>query len=45
LYLGTELPQTIQGAFSQVQPLRTIRLPDGGALTIYLCLDYQTLPL
>jgi hypothetical protein len=45
LYLGTELPQTIEGAFGEVQPLRTIRLPDGRALTIYLCLDYQTLPL
>jgi hypothetical protein len=45
LYIGSELPQTIKGAFAQVSPLRTIRLPDGGSLTIYLCLDYQTLPL
>jgi 4-amino-4-deoxy-L-arabinose transferase-like glycosyltransferase len=45
LYLGAELPQTIKGAFAQVSPLRKIHLPDGGTLTIYLCLDYQTLPL
>jgi hypothetical protein len=45
LYLGTDLPQTIGGAFGIVEPLRKIRLPDGGELTIYLCLDYQTLPL
>lgn len=45
LFLGAELPQTIKGAFSQVTPLRRILLPDGGALTIFLCLDYQTLPL
>jgi hypothetical protein len=45
LYLGAELPQTIKGAFAQVSPLRKIQLPDGGELTIYLCLDYQTLPL
>jgi hypothetical protein len=45
LFLGSELPQTIKGAFAQVTPLRKIRLPDGGELTIFLCLDYQTLPL
>ena len=45
LYLGADLPQTIKGAFVQVSPLRKIRMPDGGELTIYLCLDYQTLPL
>ncbi len=45
LYLGSDLPQTIKGAFAQVSPLRKIRLPDGGELKIFLCLDYQTLPL
>jgi hypothetical protein len=45
LYLGSDLPQTIGGAFALVEPLRKIQLPDGGELTIYLCLDYQTLPL
>lgn len=45
LYLGSELPQTIKGAFGQVTPLRRLKLPDGTPLTIFLCLDYQTLPL
>ena len=45
LFLGSDLPQTIKGAFAEVSPLRKIRLPDGGELTIFLCLDYQTLPL
>ena len=45
LFLGSELPQTIKGAFTQVSPIRKIHLPDGGELTIFLCLDYQTLPL
>ena len=45
LYLGTDLPQTIKGAFASVSPLRQITLPDGRVLTIFLCLDYQTLPL
>lgn len=45
LFLGSDLPQTIKGAFAQVYPLRKIRLPDGVELTIFLCLDYQTLPL
>lgn len=45
LFLGSELPQTIKGAFTQVSPLRKIHLPDGAELTIFLCLDYQTLPL
>ena len=45
LFLGSDLPQTIKGAFAQVSPLRKIRLPDGGELTIFVCLDYQTLPL
>lgn len=45
IYLGRELPQTIKAAFVDVQPYRTISLPDGGKLTIYFCLGYQTLPL
>ncbi len=45
LFIGTELPQTIDGAFASVAPLRRIRLPDGREFTIFLCLDYQTLPL
>ncbi len=45
LYIGSDLPQTIKGAFSEVLPLRKIHLPDRRSLTIHLCLDYQTLPL
>jgi hypothetical protein len=45
LYLGSSLPQTIKGAFAEVQPVRRLKLPDGTPLTIFLCLDYQTLPL
>jgi hypothetical protein len=45
LYLGTDLPQTIKGAFAEVLPLKQIRLPDGSQFVIFLCLDYQTLPL
>ena len=45
IYLGHDLPQTIKGAFQDVQPLRKVAAPDGKDLTIYLCLGYQTLPL
>ena len=45
LYLGSDLPQTIKGAFAEVLPLKQIRLPDGSQFVIFLCLDYQTLPL
>lgn len=45
LYVGSDLPQTIKGAFTQVRPLRKIHLPDRRSLTIHLCIDYQTLPL
>jgi len=45
LFVGSELPQTIRGAFADVRSLRQIQLPDGGQLTVFLCLDYQTLPL
>ena len=45
IFLGCELPQTIKGAFQEVQPLRKVTTPDGRELTIYMCLGYQTLPL
>ncbi len=45
VYLGRELPQTIKGAFQDVQPYRKIATPGGREMTIYLCLGYQTLPL
>ena len=45
IYLGYNLPQTIKGAFQNVQPLRKVATPDGRELTIFLCLGYQTLPL
>lgn len=45
IYIGRDLPQTIKGAFQEVQPLRKIVSPDGVELTIFLCLGYQTLPL
>lgn len=45
IFLGRDLPQTIDGAFEQTTPLRQITLPGGRKLTIYLCLNYQTLPL
>lgn len=45
LYIGTELPQTISAAFSEVVPLRSVAAPDGRSLRIYLCLGYETLPL
>jgi len=45
VYIGHELPQTIKGAFAQVTPFKSIPGPHGKALTLYLCLGYQTLPL
>ena len=45
LFMGAELPQTIKAAFADVLPLRKVILPDGSRITIYLCKDYQTLPL
>ena len=45
VYIGSELPQTISAAFSEVVPLRTLTAPDGRALGIYLCIGYETLPL
>lgn len=45
VFIGRELPQTIKGAFQEVQPCRKVATPDGRELTIFLCLGYQTLPL
>jgi len=45
LYMGADLPQTIKGAFAEVHPLRKVLLPAGGEVLIFLCLNYQTLPL
>ena len=45
IFFGSDLPQTIKGAFQDVQPLRKITTPDGREFTIFLCLGYQTLPL
>jgi Dolichyl-phosphate-mannose-protein mannosyltransferase len=45
IFLGRDLPQTIKGAFQDVQPLRKITTPDGREFTIFTCLGYQTLPL
>ena len=45
LYIGSDLPQTIEGAFAEVLPLRKIHIPGRKPLMIHLCLDYQTLPL
>lgn len=45
VFVGHDLPQTIKGAFQDVQPLRKVATPGGRDLTIYLCLGYQTLPL
>jgi len=45
IFLGSDLPQTIDGAFEQTTPLRQITMPGGRKFTIYLCLNYQTLPL
>ncbi len=49
LYLTEEspddLPQTITAAFARVTPTATLTLPDGRKLRVYLCEDYQTMPL
>ena len=45
IYVGRELPQTIKGAFQEVQLLRNVATPNAKDLNIYLCLGYQTLPL
>lgn len=40
-----ELPQAIKGAFESVSPAGEISAPDTERLYIYLCVNYQTLPL
>jgi hypothetical protein len=49
LYITTqepgELPQAITAAFAGVQLLGEITAPDGRLLRVYLCSDYQTMPL
>jgi 4-amino-4-deoxy-L-arabinose transferase-like glycosyltransferase len=49
LYITTQepgdLPQAITAAFAGVQPLGEITAPDGRILCVYLCSDYQTMPL
>lgn len=42
---ANELPQTITAAFASVAPVAEITTPAGLSLKIYLCSDYQTLPL
>lgn len=39
------LPQAITGAFGNVQLLGQIVAPDGRSLNVYLCSDYQMMPL
>lgn len=53
LYIGHEraedLPQSIRGAFQSVQEISKVTIPGNPLVTeplyIYLCLNYQTLPL
>jgi 4-amino-4-deoxy-L-arabinose transferase-like glycosyltransferase len=49
LYLGDEpldaLPAAIKSAFARVSPFATLELPGGCKLRVYLCEDYQTMPL
>lgn len=49
LYVTTqqmdELPQAVTAAFSGVRLLQEIPAPDGQLLRVYLCSDYQTMPL
>ncbi|MDD5200559.1 MAG: glycosyltransferase family 39 protein [Terrimicrobiaceae bacterium] len=40
-----DLPQTITGAFAHVSPYATLTLPAGRKMRVYLCEDYQTMPL
>lgn len=43
---GTEnLPQAITAAFTDVRLVAEIPTPDGQILRVYLCSDYQTMPL
>ncbi|HEY8900405.1 MAG TPA: glycosyltransferase family 39 protein [Chthoniobacterales bacterium] len=41
----TDLPQTITSAFARVTPRATLSLPGNRKLRVYLCEDYQTMPL
>ncbi|MGA1123815.1 MAG: glycosyltransferase family 39 protein [Chthoniobacterales bacterium] len=49
LYITTQtsemLPQSITAAFAEVQLLGELTAPDGTILRVYLCSDYQTMPL
>jgi hypothetical protein len=49
LYLGDEppdaLPSAIRSAFARVSPFAALELPGGRKLRVYLCEDYQTMPL
>jgi len=49
LYLTTEkpdeLPQAVTAAFMAVEIIGEIPTPDGHVLRVYLCSDYQTMPL
>lgn len=49
LYLTTEkpdeLPQAVTAAFMGVEIIGEIPTPDGRVLRVYLCSDYQTMPL
>lgn len=49
LYITTQqpddLPQAITAAFTAVEPLSEVNTPDGRILRVYLCSDYQTMPL
>lgn len=49
LYVTTQtadqLPQSITAAFASWRPLTEVTAPSGTVLRVYLCTDYQTLPL
>jgi len=40
-----DLPQAITAAFTAVEPIAEVTTPDGRILRVYLCSDYQTMPL
>ena len=40
-----DLPQAITAAFTAVEPVAEVNTPDGRILHVYLCSDYQTMPL
>jgi len=49
LYISSQqpddLPQAITAAFTAVEQVAEIATPDGRILRVYLCSDYQTMPL